>query len=225
MALATVRTDRQAVTVAAHTATRCCSHTDCAHCHAMRCCMLRRQYGDPMPEADAVALIKAVYDAGITFWDSAEAYKCQKADGSTLYNESVLGTAIKSLGLPREELQLATKYMPSFHGDTMTPETCLAAAKASCDRLGVESLDLYYVHRFHSKVPVQEQAQAMLAVKEAGLAKCIGVSEFAPRSLREFHAICPVTCIQNEWSLLNRDLEAELVPTCRELGIGIVACE
>lgn len=178
-----------------------------------------------MLEADAVALIKAVYEAGITFWDTAEAYMCQRPDGSTLYNESVLGTAIRTLGLPRDRLQLATKYMPSFHGDTMTPETCIAAAKASCERLGVESVDLYYVHRFHSKVDVKEQAMAMLAVKEAGLARRIGVSEFSPRSLREFHRICPVTCIQNEWSLMNRDLEEELVPTCRELGIGIVACE
>ena len=160
-----------------------------------------------MLEADAVALIKAVYEAGITFWDTAEAYMCQRPDGSTLYNESVLGTAIRTLGLPRDRLQLATKYMPSFHGDTMTPETCIAAAKASCERLGVESVDLYYVHRFHSKVDVKEQAMAMLAVKEAGLARRIGVSEFSPRSLREFHRICPVTCIQNEWSLMNRDLE------------------
>ena len=180
-------------------------------------------YGDPMPKADAIELMKNVYENGVTFWDTAEAYCCEMPDGTTLFNESVLGDAIRTLSLPRDQLQLATKYMPTTHGDTMTPETCVAAAKASCERLGVDCIDLYYVHRFHPKVPMEEQARAMLAVKEAGLATHIGVSEFAPESLQAFHAICPVTAIQNEWSLMNRDLEEQLVPVCRELGIGIVA--
>ena len=155
-----------------------------------------------MPDDAAFELMKAVYGAGVTFWDTAEAYSCPLPDGSTKYNETVLGDAIRALGLPRDELQLATKIMPTLHGDNMTAESCIAACQASCDRLGVDSVDLYYVHRFHDKVDVQDQARAMLAVKDAGLAKCIGVSEFSPRSLREFHAICPVTCIQNECEAL-----------------------
>jgi len=84
-------------------------------------------------------------------------------------------------------------------------------------------MDLYYVHRFATKSTVEQQAEAMNAVKAAGLAKCIGVSEFNSNNIRKFHAICPITCVQQEWSLLNRDLEEDIVPTCRELGIGIVA--
>jgi aryl-alcohol dehydrogenase-like predicted oxidoreductase len=87
----------------------------------------------------------------------------------------------------------------------------------------VDYVDLYYLHRIHQKIPVEDQARAMLACKEAGLAKFIGVSEFSPENLRIFHEICPVTCVQQEWSLINRDLEEDLVPTCRSLGIGIVA--
>ena len=161
-----------------------------------------RAQGEPMADDAAFELMKAVYGAGVTFWDTAEAYSCPLPDGSTKYNETVLGDAIRALGLPRDELQLATKIMPTLHRDTMTAESCIAACQASCDRLGVDSVDLYYVHRFHDKVDVQDQARAMLAVKDAGLAKCIGVSEFSPRSLREFHAICPVTCIQNECEAL-----------------------
>ena len=100
---------------------------------------------------------------------------------------------------------------------------CINACKDSCERLGVAYVDLYYVHRMHNKVSVEEQAKAMLAVKNSGLAKHIGLSEFSPKNIRKFHAICPVTCVQQEWSLINRDLEDDIAPTCRELGIGIVA--
>jgi aryl-alcohol dehydrogenase-like predicted oxidoreductase len=75
------------------------------------CMGMTANYGDPMPEAAAIELIKAVYEQGVTFWDTAEAYCCDLPDGSTLYNESVLGVAIRTLALPRAELQLATKYM------------------------------------------------------------------------------------------------------------------
>ena len=86
-----------------------------------------------------------------------------------------------------------------------------------------QDVDLYYVHRIHPKVPVETQAAVMLAVKEAGLARHIGVSEFSPKNLEAFHSVCPVTTVQQEWSLINRDLEEDLLPACRRLGIGIVA--
>ena len=89
-----------------------------------------------------------------------QAYNCKLPDGSTKYNETVLGHAITAGAIPRDELQLATKYMPTMHGDTMTAEGCVAACKASCERLGVAQVDLYYVHRFHAKVPVEDQACA-----------------------------------------------------------------
>ena len=114
--------------------------------------------------------------------------------------------AMREIGL--DKVQIATKYMPLKHGDSMTAATVLEACKASCERLGVECVDLYYVHRIHPSVSVEEQAQAMRAVVEAGLAKHVGLSEFSAANIRKFHAVCPVTCVQQEWSLMNRDLEA-----------------
>eukprot|EP00947_MAST-08B_sp_MAST-8B-sp1_P003817 g3817.t1 len=181
-------------------------------------------YGNPIPDEDAMALLVHAYESGCTHWDTAEVYQGKLADGSTVFNETVVGKAVAAIG-KRDEIVLATKYMPKLHdgGNTMTPEMAVEACRASCERLGVECVDLYYVHRFADKVPVEDQAKAMLAVQAAGLAKHVGVSEFSPRNLRAFHAICPVTCVQQEWSLMNRDLEEDLVPTCRELGIGVVA--
>lgn len=182
-------------------------------------------YGKPMDDSAAVSLLQKAYSLGVTHWDTAEAYRYKADDdGSMIYNETVVGKAIAAIG-KREQMQIATKYMPTLHepADRMTSEMVVSACRASCERLGVSQVDLYYVHRIHPTVPVEEQAHAMKAVLDAGLARCIGVSEFSPRNLRAFHAICPVTCVQQEWSLMNRDLEADLVPLCRELGIGIVA--
>ena len=178
-------------------------------------------YGKPMPDDDAVALIKHAFAGGITHFDTAELYTATLEDGSTKYNETVVGRAMNEIGL--ENVQVATKYFPQKHGDTMTPELVKAALTASLERLGMAFVDLYYVHRMHPSVSVEEQAAAMKSVLDAGLCKHVGLSEFAPHNIRAFHAICPVTTVQQEWSLVNRDLEAELVPCCRELGIGIVA--
>jgi aryl-alcohol dehydrogenase-like predicted oxidoreductase len=178
-------------------------------------------YGTRMKDEDAIELLQHVHANGVTHWDTAEVYTAQDADGSTVYNETVVGKAIKQIG--RANIQIATKYMPKLHGKEMTADTVLAACRASCQRLGVDSVDLYYVHRIHPGVAVEEQAEAMKAVIDAGLSRCIGLSEFSPANLRRFHAICPVTVIQQEWSLMNRDLEGELLATARELGVGIVA--
>ena len=188
------------------------------------CMGITANYGKPMVDDEAVVLLQHAYSLGVTHWDTAEVYTCKATDGSTIYNETVVGKAIAAIG-KRDELQIATKYMPTTHSDIeMTEEMVLAACRASCARLGIDRVDLYYVHRFHPTVPVGQQARAMKAVLDAGLARCVGLSEFSPRNVRSFHAICPVTCVQQEWSLMSRDLEEDLVPTCRELGIGIVAC-
>lgn len=178
-------------------------------------------YGKPVPDEDAVALLKHAAANGVTHWDTAEAYQTKLEDGSIKWNEEVVAKGIAAVG--RDSLTIATKYMPRMHGDTLTAEQALEACRASNKRLGITCCDLYYVHRLADKSPVEEQAKAMNAVVEAGLAKFIGVSEFSPKNIRAFHAICPITCVQQEWSLMNRDLEDELVPCCRELGIGIVA--
>eukprot|EP00929_Paragymnodinium_shiwhaense_P112709 TRINITY_DN80977_c0_g1_i1.p1 TRINITY_DN80977_c0_g1~~TRINITY_DN80977_c0_g1_i1.p1 ORF type:complete len:340 (+),score=59.72 TRINITY_DN80977_c0_g1_i1:85-1104(+) len=178
-------------------------------------------YGKPIADEDAVAVMKHAADNGATHWDTAEAYHAKLEDGSIKWNEEVVGKAIAVVG--REKLTIATKYQPMMHDNTLTAEQAVEACRASNKRLGIDCCDLYYVHRLAKNTPVEEQAKAMNAVLEAGLAKHIGVSEFSPKTLRAFHAICPVTCVQQEWSLMNRDLEDELVPCCRELGIGIVA--
>jgi len=178
-------------------------------------------YGKPLEDEAAIAVMKHAFDHGVTHFDTAEVYKAIAEDGSTIYNEIVVGKAIDTIG--RSNVEVATKYMPSLHGDDMTPELVVEACRASCQRLGVSSVDLYYVHRIHPKVSVEKQALAMKACKDAGLTKHVGLSEFSPDNLRTFHKICPVTAVQQEWSLVNRDLEDELVPLCRELGIGIVA--
>jgi aryl-alcohol dehydrogenase-like predicted oxidoreductase len=174
-----------------------------------------------MADDNAVQLLKHVFAKGVTHWDTAEVYTATDPDKSTVYNETVVGKAIQEVG--RSNIQIATKYMPARHGEEMTAETVLSACRASCERLGVESVDLYYVHRIHPDVPVEDQAVAMKAVIDAGLSRFIGLSEFSPMNLRKFHAICPVTAIQQEWSLMNRDLEEGLLDTARELGVGIVA--
>ena len=179
-------------------------------------------YGKPMSNVAAEELLVNAFKNGITHWDTAEVYQGKNDDGSVLYNESQVAFGIKAVN-NRDALQICTKYMPRLHGKTMSAEMCINACKDSCERLGVAYVDLYYVHRMHNKVSVEEQAKAMLAVKNSGLAKHIGLSEFSPKNIRKFHAICPVTCVQQEWSLINRDLEDDIAPTCRELGIGIVA--
>lgn len=183
-------------------------------------------YGTPMSDTDGIALIQHAFQSGITHFDTAEVYQGKDNHNNTLYNEHIVGKGIAAIGIAkRNEIQIATKYMPRLHkpDDQMTSQMVVDACRESCQRLGVDYVDLYYVHRLHPTVPVEQQAEAMNAVKAAGLAKHIGVSEFSPKNLKAFHSICPVTCIQQEWSLMNRDLEEDLVPLCRELGIGIVA--
>jgi aryl-alcohol dehydrogenase-like predicted oxidoreductase len=178
-------------------------------------------YGKPTSDDDAVQLMQHAFNKGITFFDTAESYICKVGD-AIIYNEVVVGKAIKQIG--RSRVQIATKYMPTGHSSTeMTERMLLEACQASCERLGVKYVDLYYVHRPHPTVPIAEQAAAMLAVVKRGFCRFVGLSEFSPQNIKLFHQVCPVTCVQQEWSLMNRDLEEELVPTCRELGIGIVA--
>lgn len=178
-------------------------------------------YGEPLPDEDAVKLLLHAYEHGVTHFDTAEAYRATAADGSTIFNETVVGKALQSMD--RGNVLIATKYAPGLHGNQATSDLVLEACRASCERLQVSHVDLYYAHRFAADTTVEEQARAFKAVMDAGLAKRIGVSEFSPKNLRAFHAICPVSCVQQEWSLFNRDLEEELLPTCRELGVGVVA--
>ena len=115
-------------------------------------------YGKRMDDEAAVALMKHAFDKGVTHFDTAEVYQCKADDGLTvIYNEAVVGKAVALMG--RDQVQVATKYYPSLHGAIMSPEVVVAACRASCGRLNVEYVDLYYVHRIHPAVSVEDQVR------------------------------------------------------------------
>jgi aryl-alcohol dehydrogenase-like predicted oxidoreductase len=139
-----------------------------------------------------------------------------------LTNEILVGKAIKGI---REKVQLATKFgvthdgKPGIRGD---PAYVRAACEASLKRLEVDFIDLYYQHRIDTKVPIEVTIGELKKLVEEGKIKYIGLSEASPSTIRRAHAVHPITAVQLEWSLCTRDVEDEIIPTCRELGIGIV---
>ncbi|XP_021800007.1 uncharacterized protein LOC110744342 [Prunus avium] len=140
--------------------------------------------------------------------------------------DSSLGSALKQL--PREKIQLATKFGitgtvdPPAIAIKGTPEYVRSACEASLKRLGVDYIDLYYQHRVDTSVPIEETIGELKKLVEEGKVKYIGLSEASPDTIRRAHAVHPITAVQMEWSLWTRDIEEEIIPLCRELGIGIV---
>ncbi|XP_031477594.1 probable aldo-keto reductase 4 [Nymphaea colorata] len=174
-------------------------------------------YGPPKPEEDMIRLIRHAIDSGITFLDTSDIY-------GPFTNEVLVGKAIKGL---REKVQLATKFGISFadgkreiRGD---PAYVRAACEASLKRLDVDCIDLYYQHRVDTRVPIEATVGEMKKLVEEGKVKYLGLSEASASTIRRAHAVHPITAVQIEWSLWTRDVEEEIIPTCRELGIGIVA--
>jgi len=180
-------------------------------------------YGKPVEFEVAVAVLDKAYELGVKFFDTAEIYQT-KVEDKTLYNETLLGKWLAKGG--KEDVVVATKYYPGGGPDRSkcSEEVVRAAVQASAERLGVDCIDLYYLHR----VPQEEGAlesfmKTMKALVAEGKIKYVGLSEATPAEVRFAHSIHPLTAIQQEWSMIIRSLEEELVPTCRELGIGIVA--
>ncbi|KAL0718734.1 hypothetical protein Bca4012_068057 [Brassica carinata] len=176
-------------------------------------------YGAPTPETKAVALLRHAINSGITFLDTSDFYGPET-------NELLLGKALKN-GL-REKVELATKFglvtsedgKLGFRGD---PEYVRFACEASLRRLGVACIDLYYQHRIDTTVPIEVTMGELKKLVEEGKIKYIGLSEASASTIRRAHAVHPITALQIEWSLWSRDVEEYIIPTCRELGIGIVA--
>ncbi|KAK9184796.1 hypothetical protein WN943_025147 [Citrus x changshan-huyou] len=175
-------------------------------------------YGPPKPESDMIALIHHAINSGITLLDTSDIYGPHT-------NEILLGKALK--GGMRERVELATKFGISFadgkreiRGD---PAYVRAACEASLKRLDIDCIDLYYQHRIDTRVPIEVTIGELKKLVEEGKIKYIGLSEASASTIRRAHAVHPITAVQLEWSLWSRDVEAEIVPTCRELGIGIVA--
>ncbi|XP_042384843.1 probable aldo-keto reductase 1 [Zingiber officinale] len=177
-------------------------------------------YNAPVSDEVGIAIIKRAFHNGITFFDTSDIYGPRT-------NEILLGKALKQL--PREKIQIATKFGISSSSSSATgavingkPEYLRACCEESLERLGVEYIDLYYQHRVDKTVPIEETMGELKKLVEEGKVKYIGLSEASPNTIRRAHAVHPISALQMEWSLWTRDIEPEIVPLCRELGIGIV---
>jgi len=169
---------------------------------------------------ESIATIHRALDVGVDFLDTADVYGPHT-------NEELVGAAIKGR---RDEVVLATKFGivrdpddPRRRGVNGRPEYVRSSIDGSLQRLGLDHVDLYYQHRVDPTVPVEETVGAMAELVQAGKVRYLGISEPGPETLRRAHATHPISALQNEWSLWSRDLESDLVPIARELGIGIVA--
>lgn len=182
------------------------------------CCGLSGVYNDPLPDEEAISVIKHAFNHGITLFDTADVYGANA-------NEIVVGKALKHL--PRDKIQLATKFglfdAPSGVQISGHPEYVRSCCEASIKRLGVDYIDLYYQHRIDKSIPIEDTMEELKKLVEEGKIKFIGLSEASPETIRRAHAVHPITAVQMEWSLWTRDIEEEIIPLCRELGIGIVA--
>ncbi|KAM7491566.1 hypothetical protein LguiA_034487 [Lonicera macranthoides] len=181
------------------------------------CMGMSAYYGPPKPEADMIKVIHHAINSGVTLLDTSDVYGPHT-------NEILIGKALK--GGMREKVELATKFGVSvadgkreIRGD---PAYVRAACEASLNRLGVDCIDLYYVHRIDTRIPIEVTVGELKKLVEEGKIKYIGLSEASPSTIRRAHAVHPITAVQLEWSLWTRDAEEEVIPTCRQLGIGIV---
>jgi len=181
-------------------------------------CMGMSDFYGPTDEQESVATLHRALELGVTLLDTADMYGPFK-------NEELLGRALRGR---RDQAVLATKFgnrrAPdgAFLGVSGRPEYVLEACEASLRRLGVECIDLYYQHRVDPTVPIEETVGAMAGLVRAGKVRWLGLSEAGPGTIRRAHAVHPISALQTEYSLWSRDLEEEILPTLRELGIGLV---
>jgi aryl-alcohol dehydrogenase-like predicted oxidoreductase len=170
-------------------------------------------------DARSTALLHHALDAGMNFFDTADMY-------GPWTNERLVGAALRER---REEAVIATKFgilrdeSGGFLGINGKPEYVRACCEGSLERLGVETIDLYYQHRVDPETPIEETVGAMADLVQAGKVRFLGLSEASADEIRRAHAVHPISALQTEYSLWSRDPEAELLDTCRELGITFVA--
>lgn len=182
-------------------------------------CMGMSEFYGTGDEAESIATIHRALDLGVTLLDTADMY-------GPFTNEQLVGKAIAQR---RDQVVLATKFGilrgedSSFRGVNGSPEYVHQACDASLQRLGIDYIDLYYLHRVDPKVPIEETIGAMAELVQQGKIRYIGISEAAPATIRRAASVHPISALQSEYSLWSRDPEDEILPTVRELGIGFVA--
>lgn len=180
------------------------------------CMGMSHAYG-PADDAQSIATLHRALDLGVNFLDTSDFY-----GGG--HNEELIGRALAGR---RDEAVLATKFgIANRLGEPTRIRGDAAYVRQACEaslrRLGVDHIDLYYQHRVDPQVPIEETVGAMAELVQAGKVRRLGLSEAGADTVRRAHAVHPITALQSEWSLWTRDLEAEVAPVCRELGIGLV---
>jgi aryl-alcohol dehydrogenase-like predicted oxidoreductase len=182
-------------------------------------CMGMSEFYGQGDERESIATVHRALDLGVNFLDTSDIYGLGR-------NEDLVGKAIRDR---RDEVILATKFGilrgsdGSWQGVNGKPDYVRSACEASLARLGVTVIDLYYQHRVDPEVPIEETVGAMADLVREGKVRFLGLSEAAPKTIRRAQAVHPIAALQNEYSFWTRDHEAEVLPTCRELGVGFVA--